>query len=248
MIALAGLRRGEGLGLRWSGVDLERGVLVVRQQVVQLDGEPDPRPCPYCGKAHRGLAFSAPKTASGEARRVDLGERGIGSLLAHRLAQDEERAVWGSAYTDHGLVFARETGDPSRPNQRPRRSAASSARPASGRSGFTTSATAASVMLAAGVPIAVVSKMLGHSPITITSDTYSHLLGGVGRAAADAADALVPARKVAPQLRDQSVTTPPPETTQRPRPKGESAGQEGAPPGTRTPNPRIKSPLLCQLS
>jgi len=22
----------------------------------------------------------------------------------------------------------------------------------------------------------------------------------------------------------------------------------GAPPGTRTPNPRIKSPLLCQLS
>jgi hypothetical protein len=23
---------------------------------------------------------------------------------------------------------------------------------------------------------------------------------------------------------------------------------DGAPPGTRTPNPRIKSPLLCQLS
>ncbi|HEU4568072.1 MAG TPA: tyrosine-type recombinase/integrase, partial [Marmoricola sp.] len=49
----------------------------------------------------------------------------------------------------------------------------------------------ASLMLAAGVPIAVVSKRLGHSSIALTSDTYSHLLGGVGRAAAEAAAALV---------------------------------------------------------
>lgn len=30
-------------------------------------------------------------------------------------------------------------------------------------------------MLAAGVPLTVVSKRLGHSTITITSDTHSHL-------------------------------------------------------------------------
>lgn len=209
LIALAGLRRGEALGLRWSDLDLERGILVVRQQVVQLDGEPDLKPCPYCGKAHRGLAFSAPKTASGEARRVDLGERGIGSLLTHRLAQDEEGAAWGSAYTDHGLVFARETGDPIPPE---------SATKAFGRlvneAGLRPVRLhdlrhgRASLMLAAGVPIAVVSKMLGHSSITITSDTYSHLLEGVGRAAADAADALVPTRKAAPQMRDCQVPAP----------------------------------------
>lgn len=49
-------------------------------------------------------------------------------------------------------------------------------------------------MLAAGVPLAVVSKRLGHSSIAITSDTYSHMLEGVGRQAAEAAAALVPRR------------------------------------------------------
>lgn len=47
-------------------------------------------------------------------------------------------------------------------------------------------------MLAAGLPIAVVSKRLGRSSISITSDTYSHLLGGVGAQAAEAAASLVP--------------------------------------------------------
>jgi integrase len=38
----------------------------------------------------------------------------------------------------------------------------------------------ASLMLAVGIDIALVSKMLGHSSITVTADTYSHLLEGVG--------------------------------------------------------------------
>ena len=50
-------------------------------------------------------------------------------------------------------------------------------------------------MLAAGVPLAVVSKRLGHSSVAITSDTYSHLLEGVGRKAAERAAALVPRRR-----------------------------------------------------
>ena len=50
----------------------------------------------------------------------------------------------------------------------------------------------ASLMLAAGVPLGVVSKRLGHSSISLTSDTYSHLLEGVGRQAANAAAAQVP--------------------------------------------------------
>ncbi|MCU1690869.1 MAG: integrase family protein [Jatrophihabitantaceae bacterium] len=56
-------------------------------------------------------------------------------------------------------------------------------------------------MLAAGVSMAIVSKRLGHSTITITSDTYSHMLAGVGRDAAERANALVPRAS-----RDQSVT------------------------------------------
>jgi len=40
----------------------------------------------------------------------------------------------------------------------------------------------ASLLLAAGTDITLVSKMLGHSTITLTADTYSHLLSGVGLA------------------------------------------------------------------
>ena len=47
-------------------------------------------------------------------------------------------------------------------------------------------------MLTAGVEMAVVSKRLGHSGIRVTSDTYTHLLEGVGRQAAEAAAALIP--------------------------------------------------------
>ena len=32
--------------------------------------------------------------------------------MAHRLQQDVERNAWGAEYADHGLVFAREDGDP----------------------------------------------------------------------------------------------------------------------------------------
>jgi hypothetical protein len=82
-------------------------------------------------------------------------------------------------------------------------------------------------LLAAGVDIALVSKLLGHSSISLTSDTYSHLLEGVRRDAAERASALVPRNRadVADDLCDlcdlcdQSVTNKASETTQDPRKK-----------------------------
>ena len=121
LIAAGGLRRGEALGLRWEDVDLVNGVLTVQQQIVQLDKDRDKDRgdalCPVCGQEHRGRMLTAPKTASGTARKVDLGQQAIGVLLAHRLAQDAARAEWGSAYADHGLVFATPGGDPHRPDR-----------------------------------------------------------------------------------------------------------------------------------
>jgi integrase len=57
---------------------------------------------------------------------------------------------------------------------------------------------AASLGIAAGVPIEVVSKRLGHSSISVTADIYGHLLEGVGHQAAEAAAALVPRSRAAP--------------------------------------------------
>ncbi len=269
-IAGTGMRRGEAVGLRWEDIDLTRRVIVVRQQLVQESGrkknQQAPAPCPYCEAGHLGVSFGKPKTASGEDRIIDLDENTVGALIAHKLRQDAERETWGEAYADHGLVFAREDGNPLRPDDVTKLFGAlvdaaglRRVRLHDLRHGQ------ASLMLAAGVDMAIVSKRLGHSTITITSDTYSHLLGGVGRDAADRASALVPrARKTAPVgpaagQRDHLVTTSPtdsgdeqaPETTEPPSDQvsgGPDPEGSGRPCGTRTHNQWIKSPLLCQLS
>jgi len=235
VIAACGLRRGEALGLRWSDLDLTNRTARIRQTIVDVGGQ---------------LQFSTPKTRSSEAT-VPLTERAVQALLQVRLGQDIDRQSWGDAYEDHDLVFARENGAPLRPEYATRRFVALSQ--AAGlrqvrlhdlRHG------AASLMLAAGVPMAIVSKMLRHSSIGITVDTYGHLSEDTARVASDAmAAALEQAFETAAAAgRDHTATT-----TAAREPTGvgqwtERAGQRGGPRGDRTHNPRIKSPLLCQLS
>ena len=192
VLAFCGLRRGEALGLMWADIDFERGQLVVRRQLLNTwaDGAP---------------VFGEPKTANGR-RIVELDSNTLGTLLAHRLQQDAERAVWDTAYEDHNLLFCQENGralDPSRVTKIFGRLAASAGlrhiRLHDLRHG------SASLMLAAGIPVEVVSKRLGHSSINLTMDTYSHLLEGVGRRAAEAAMGLVPRNPKAPS--EPAVTT-----------------------------------------
>ncbi len=243
-MAGTGLRRGEAAGLRWADVDLEAGVAVVHQQVVAIA---DGKPCPHCGAEHREASFGRPKTRSGEDRVVDLDSGVIGVLMAHRLAQDAHRAEWGEAYSDHGLVFAREDGTPWPPTRLTKRF--NELVRAAGLPKVNLHALRhgqASLMLAAGVPMAVVSKRLGHSTISLTSDTYSHLLEGVGRDAAERAAALVPRAS-----RDHSVTASAPDTTQGLRLYDEGpgiSGLDGAASGNRTPDNLITSEVLCRLS
>ena len=100
--------------------------------------------------------------------------------------------------------------------------------------------------------MAVVSKRMGHSSVRLTVDTYSHLLEGVGRGAADAAESMVRPRATTP--------TPDAPTSRPPTPENEPArlprrgnAQVGvstrrAPEGTRTPNLLIRSQMLYPLS
>ena len=104
-------------------------------------------------------------------------------------------------------------------------------------------------MLAANVPLAVASKRLGHSSAAFTADTYSHLLEGVGRAAAEATAALIPRHPVAAAYGPVAQPLPDgpesegPESV-RDRESGVSpAVMLGGPHGNRTRNPRIKRSL-----
>jgi integrase len=59
------------------------------------------------------------------------------------------------------------------------------------RSGCTASATHATVLLADGEPVEVVSERLGHGSATITLAVYQHVRPGMGREAADRFTALL---------------------------------------------------------
>ena len=50
---------------------------------------------------------------------------------------------------------------------------------------------AATLLLSAGVHPKVVQERLGHATVAITLDTYSHVLGGLQRDAADKVDELL---------------------------------------------------------
>lgn len=209
--AFTGLRRGELLGLRWQDVDLDRSRLTVRQQIVQV------------GHAtHIGPV----KTPSGQDRVVDLDQATVGALLSHRLRQDQQRSLLAEAWTDSGHVFTKDDGTPLHPETVTKRF-----RELSNQAGLRPVRLhdlrhgQASLMLAAGVPMAVVSKRLGHSSLSITSDTYSHLLEGVGLQAATAAAALVPRHNRRTQNEPKSIDT----TDQVGHDSGIAAGQLGPP-------------------
>jgi integrase len=147
-----------------------------------------------CGGRNGDHVIAKPRTSSGEARLVDLDDHTVATLLLHRMTPDAERDAWAEAYNDYDLMFAQPDGTPMPPDRLTKRfpelAKAAGLRPVrlhDLRHGQ------ASLMLAAGVPIAVVSKRLGHSSIGITADTYSHLLEGVGHDAAERSMARAPA-------------------------------------------------------
>lgn len=208
--AATGLRRGEALGLRWEDVDVVRGVLVIRQQLTERSGTTEV--CPSCDEVHVGLRFAAPKTEAGEYRRVELDQNSAGVLLGWQVTQGLERQRWGQEYADHGLVFCQENGAPLRPERVDRLFHRLTDKVKVPKDRERTDGPLvplrrvrlhdlrhgqASMMLAAGVDMNIVSKRLGHSRSSFTADVYSHLLEGVGRDAAERAAALIPRRSTA---------------------------------------------------
>ncbi|MEV4086332.1 site-specific integrase [Nonomuraea fuscirosea] len=157
LIALRGLRRGEGAGLRWKDIDLEAGSAGIHWQITQLGWE---------------TIQGKPKTEASD-RVIALDNDTVAVLRAHRRRQAAERLAAGDAWVDSGFVFTDEVGQPLHPQQVSdqfyRLAYAAGLPPVrlhDLRHG------AASLMLAAGVDLKVVQETLGHvsppSPATPT--------------------------------------------------------------------------------
>ncbi|WP_051935420.1 tyrosine-type recombinase/integrase [Deinococcus sp. YIM 77859] len=166
-----GLRRGEACGLKWEHVDLEGGVIHIRENLVSING---------------AVQVSTPKTAK-SARRVHLSSEGLGCLRRQRDLQAFEREaltagpVPGHAkdyqrkrlWTDTGYVFTGISGVRLNPENLGRYlhklCEEAKIRPVTVHG---LRHTHASLMLRRGVPLEVVSEKLGHSRPSFTADVY----------------------------------------------------------------------------
>jgi integrase len=170
LVIFCGLRRGEEVGLAWAEVDLDAGVVYVRE-TDSGDG---------------------PKSDAGT-RTVPLPSRVVRALRAWRAAQAAERLRWGDAWTDTGLVFTHEDGTGVSGQWASRRF-----RTLAFRAGVPPVRFhdlrhgAASFRKAAGQDTKYISGMLGHSRGGFTDDTYVHLFPDIEAAMAEEAAAIVP--------------------------------------------------------
>jgi integrase len=152
-----------------AGVD-EQGTLRVRGTLARVNGK---------------LKVTEPKTAKSK-RAVPLSEVAVRTLRAVRTEQAQERLRAGSRWHQTGFVFVTEFGEPCEP-----RNALRAFKAAAKRAGLPSSVglhtlrhSAASVMIASGVPLKIVSDILGHASVAITGDIYGHVSPDVSREAA----------------------------------------------------------------
>jgi len=170
----AGLRRGELIGLRWSDIDFPARRINVRRSVWQE--RTGPRKGEKSEKSTKGRRRRAVAISGDLARLladlyaesvVERGRPAEGPVWPGRdgehMAADTPTQIVERAQDRCGLV---ENPRPRPKGERPR--------PLVTLHGLRH--TAGSIALAAGVPLIVVSRQLGHSNPQITATVYAHLL------------------------------------------------------------------------
>ena len=166
-----GLRQGEALGLAWADVDLDSATLTVRHTLQRVDGK---------------LLLAEPKTATSR-RRIALPAPTLAALKKHQALQKEDKLRAGQHWQNPlGLVFTDEFGAPLDRKCVSKRLLATLAKLGLPRMRFHDMRhAAASILLARGVHARVVMQTLGHSQISLTMNTYSHVPDELQREAAN---------------------------------------------------------------
>jgi integrase len=156
-----GLRRGEALGLRWEDFDRENGVLRVRRQLKREGGS---------------LVTTDTKTFLSR-RAINVPVPMLEVLSEHERRQERDKVALGSSWSDSGFVFTSSVGTPIDPRNLYREFQIVCRRAGLGDwHPHELRHSAASLMLAQGVKLQVVSQVLGHASIRMTADVYGHVL------------------------------------------------------------------------
>lgn len=170
LLVNTGLRRGEALALTWPDVDFDRRLIRVRGTLARIGG---------------ALVVTEPKTEKSK-RVIHLSPASERVLKTVRLRQKEDRLKAGSVWVQTNYVFTTETGEPCDPRNALRAlkvAAQKASLPGIGL--HTLRHSAATVMIENGVPLKIVSEILGHFSVSITGDIYGHVSPDVSAQAMD---------------------------------------------------------------
>jgi integrase len=172
---VVGARRGEIAGLKWSRIDLDRGVLYLHWQRTTTS---------------TGVVEKAPKGKS--KRTVAIGPALVAELRAHRDRQGAEKDLAGVVYRDRDYVFCKENGEPYYPryftDEWEKACVAAGVPVIALHDARHTSATTGAD---AGVPEHVMQRRLGHADARTTREVYTHVLPESERRAAELMEAVL---------------------------------------------------------
>jgi integrase len=171
-----GLRQGEALGVRWQDIDFEARTLRVSYAIQRIEGK---------------LQMVEPKTERSR-RILPLPETVLSALRTHRSRQLEERLSLGSHWQETGLVFTSTIGTPLEPRNVVRKFHALLKKGELPHFRFHDLRHAcASLLLAQGVPARTVMEILGHSQISLTMNTYAHVMPAMKQDAMDLMESIL---------------------------------------------------------
>ncbi|PTV98618.1 site-specific recombinase XerD [Halanaerobium saccharolyticum] len=155
-----GMRRGELLGLKWKDIDFNKKRLEVKRQAVKTD---------------KGIILKKPKSKAGN-RVIPITNNVVKELKRHKIRQSENKLALGNNYKDQDLVNCNKLGEPISPmmayiefKNLSRDINLPEIKLHDLRHTFAT------LFLENGGNIKTLQQILGHSSITVTMDTYSHV-------------------------------------------------------------------------
>jgi len=154
-----GMRRGELIGLKWKDVFLDKNRIRVNRQVVRTD---------------EGLIFKKVKTESGN-RTIPITKSLVDYLKSHRIKQKEKKLAMGEAFKDNDLVTCNKSGAPVGPRSLVRKFKKLLKDVGLPEIRFHDLRHTFSVNYLENGDINELQKILGHSSIDVTIDTYSHV-------------------------------------------------------------------------